>query len=159
MGMTEVLSAELWCMVMLEPTRGPSACNNLKDLYELTNRLGIPADLLTESLYTALEFDKQYVLFYPCDQDGRIREVGILVRLCFDLEDIHGYELVGFAIAGNCNQYKGLHVEKLTYVYVDNVEGKCIIITNEEPENALVKGRYRWCYQLLDDMREVREYL
>ena len=144
---------------MLEPTRGPSICNDLKALYELANRLDILADLLAESLYTALEFDKQYILFYPCNQDEKTRKVGLLIRLCFGLEDVHGYELVGFVIAGKCSQYKGLYLEKLAYVYVDNIEDKCIIITSEESENLFVKGKYRWCYQLLDDMREIREYL
>ncbi|HIC98284.1 MAG TPA: hypothetical protein EYP08_01090 [Pyrodictiaceae archaeon] len=147
---------------MLEPTRGPTICDSLKSLYELADRLSIPEDLLAESIYTALDFDKRYILFYPCTQDKRIRKVGMLIRLCFDLEDVYGYELVGFVLVGNCNQYKELYIEKLAYVYMDNIEGKCIIITSEEREelrNLFAKGRYRWCYQLLDDMREVREYL
>jgi len=144
---------------MLEPTRGPSTCNSLKELYELANQLDIPADLLTESLYTALDFDKQYILFYLCPESRELYKVGVLVRLCFGLEDIYGYELVGFVVTGDCDQYKDLHVDKLTYVYMDNVKGKCVVIVNEKPKDLFVEGKYRWCYQLLNDIREVREYL
>jgi len=128
-------------------------------LYELARQLNIPENLLAESLYTALDFDKPYVLFYPCPENRNLYKAGVLVRLCFGLEDIYGYELVGFVVAGDCDQYKELHIDKLAYVYVDSSKDKCVVIVSEKPKDLFVEGKYRWCYQLLNDMREVREYL